>query len=109
LFAKRLLIEADGSRKCYQPGGLDGGHKDGWSAGAHYSAHWSGVNLSSDNYRSSAYYGGLRRGALVLIENISLNLKKGWMTSWQYNRQKNTPAYMDRYYLYNSPKTDRTQ
>ena len=106
---QHILIEGGVSREYFQPTNSYSRHKDGWSGGVHYNGNWNGFNLSSDNYYSSPYYSGIRRGALSLNEAFSLNLKRGWLTSWQFNQQKNGPSYMDNYYAYSNPKTDRVQ
>lgn len=103
-----LSLEAGASREYFQPDGSTH-HKDGWSAGIHYNGNWDRLNLSLDNYASTPYYGGLRRGSVLLNETLSLSLTNGWLTSWQYNRQKNAPSYMGNYYAYISPETDRQQ
>lgn len=104
-----LSLEGGVTREYFQPGAEISRHKDGWAFGAHYGGNWKGVNLSMDNYVSSPYYGGLRRGSVLLSEILSLNLKNGWLTSLQYNRQKNSPSYLSDYYTYLSPRTDRSQ
>ncbi|HTN38765.1 MAG TPA: SdrD B-like domain-containing protein [Arachidicoccus sp.] len=83
-------------------------YKNGFGIGLHYTGAWHKFNLVSDNYVSSAYYSGIRRGTVMLNERLDVNLAADLSAYLQYTKQQNKPSYLSNYYLYATQKSGQT-
>ncbi|AHF17801.1 hypothetical protein NIASO_14465 [Niabella soli DSM 19437] len=72
--------------------------KKGYAGGIRYQQTAGKWSFISDNYYSSPYYGGLRRGALLLQEHIDYRLKPHQHVFLHYEVINNTPSYLSKYY-----------
>ncbi len=68
--------------------------RDGYAGGFRYRNRWGRFNLLSDNYYSSPYYSGLRRGALLLKETIDYQFSSEKRLFVDYEVIHNEPLYL---------------
>ncbi|QJD96989.1 carboxypeptidase regulatory-like domain-containing protein [Mucilaginibacter robiniae] len=69
-------------------------NKMGYAAGFNYSGSFNKFDLVSDNFISSAYYSGLRRGTLQLNEQLSYPLSATIRLVARYTKLENNPSYL---------------
>ncbi|WP_157557982.1 MSCRAMM family protein [Niabella aurantiaca] len=72
--------------------------KKGYAGGIRYRYQAGRWSLLSDNYYSSPYYGGLRRGALLLQEHMDYHLNTRRHIFVHYEVVSNRPSYLGYYY-----------
>ncbi len=78
--------------------------KNGFSGGLHYKIRGLQWNFSSDNYISSHYYSGFRRGQTLFDQYLSHQSKRLHMYA-HYQLVNSTPEYLNNYYYSYSPIT----
>jgi hypothetical protein len=66
----------------------------GYGGGMIYTNHEGKWRINLNNYVSSSYYSGLRRGVLQLNNQISYQATKATSFSVHYNQQHNTPRFL---------------
>ena len=71
--------------------------KKGYAGGMRYQQNVGKWSFLSDNYYSSPYYSGLRRGALLLQEHIDYQLATRQHLFLHYEVVNNTPSYLSKY------------
>lgn len=70
-------------------------NKIGYAGGLNYNGNFKALEISSDNFVSSAYYSGLRRGTLQLNEQLSYPLSAGIRLVARFTKLENNPAYLN--------------
>ncbi|SDD32826.1 hypothetical protein [Niabella drilacis] len=81
-----------------QPLSNDGAAHNGYAGGIRYRYHSGRWGILSDNYYSTPYYSGLRRGALLLQEHIDYHLTPQRHLFVHYEVVNNLPRYESLYY-----------
>ncbi|MCD2421420.1 carboxypeptidase-like regulatory domain-containing protein [Niabella pedocola] len=71
---------------------------NGYAGGLRYRYHSDKWSILSDNYYSTPYYSGLRRGALLLQEHVDYRVTPHKHIFAHYEVVNNTPRYEGRYY-----------
>lgn len=69
--------------------------KKGWALGANYTYTGAKYAISSNNYYSSPYYSGVRRGALYLDEMLNYRLSQTSSAYLRYNTSVNKSGYLN--------------
>ncbi|WP_293938581.1 MSCRAMM family protein [Sphingobacterium sp. UBA5996] len=80
------------------------GHQTGLAAGINYTGIFAGFQVSSNNYYSSPYYVGLRRGLLQSDSRVLIPLEETKSVSVRMSFMDNRPSYQagDRNYFFSS-------
>lgn len=68
--------------------------KQGYAGGFNYNGYFNSFEISSNNFWSSAYYSGLRRGSIQLNEQISYNLSANSKLAAKFTHQETQPKYI---------------
>lgn len=68
--------------------------KQGYAGGFNYNGYFKSLEISSNNFLSSAYYSGLRRGSIQLNEQVSYNLSENSKLAAKFTHQETQPKYI---------------
>jgi hypothetical protein len=68
--------------------------KQGYAGGFNYSGNFHAFEISSNNFLSSTYYSGLRRGTIQLNEQIGYNVSDNFKMIARFTHQKTQPQYI---------------
>lgn len=68
--------------------------KQGYAGGVNYSGNFHAFEISSNNFLSSAYYSGLRRGTIQLNEQVGYNVSDNFKLITRFTHQQTQPQYI---------------
>lgn len=68
--------------------------KEGYAGGFNYSGNFHAFEISSNNFLSSAYYSGLRRGTIQLNGQVGYNVSDHFKLIARFTHQQTQPQYI---------------
>lgn len=68
--------------------------KSGYAGGFIYATNWKNWNIMLNNYFSTAYYSGFRRGVIQMDERIGYNFTPATGIVVRYSKLNNSPKYL---------------